>query len=379
MLRYILCFALLLLAAACSSVTETPGEQQAPAETGAGKDVAAGDGILVGKPATHENLSVFPLYLAESGEAEEDYITLREALASKQVAVREVGAQPAGQPAEGAPSRQQAAQQSNAGTVNAVEIENASKQSLYILAGQVIVGGKQDRVITKDTIVPPGEKIRVEVCCVEHGRWSPRHLSEGGPEAQSISMAFCNAPSALAGKSIKKLAQARGEKGQSEVWREVEKSAEKMDAQTSTGTYKEVVEKTEEKVDKYLAALNAAFGKDEKICGFVTCINGEVETCDLFASAKLLTKFSESLLRGYALDALNAGKAKDAKEATVDSVKSFINDMLAAQKNATTLVQDKHRKVKKLETERVIGFSNDALDAKDARRVLHLNAYSKKK
>jgi hypothetical protein len=173
------------------------------------------------------------------------------------------------------------------------------------------------------------------------------------------------------------LAQSKGQNAQGEVWKEVAKTAEKMDAETASQTYQEVLKKTSGSIEKYYEALKA-FEKDGVICGFVACVNGEVATCDLFASPKLLAKFRESLLRGYALDALNAGEAEGAKQAAAAIVKDFLKEMESASKNSEKLAEDKHRRVDKLESERVIGFENCAKDVPCA-RALHLNSYTKKK
>src|SRR5205085_1108529 len=37
--------------------------------------------------------------------------------------------------------------------------------------GEVIIGGRQDRIIGSNTIIPPNTTQNVPVFCVEHGRW----------------------------------------------------------------------------------------------------------------------------------------------------------------------------------------------------------------
>jgi len=55
----------------------------------------------------------------------------------------------------------------------AVQMVNHSKQPVFVMAGEVIRGGRQDRMITEDVIVPPQEHpLVVQVHCVEQGRWS---------------------------------------------------------------------------------------------------------------------------------------------------------------------------------------------------------------
>ncbi len=58
-------------------------------------------------------------------------------------------------------------------SVNQLVLVNRSKRPLLLLAGELVSGGKQDRIIAKDRIVAPGaEPLPLDVFCVEHGRWS---------------------------------------------------------------------------------------------------------------------------------------------------------------------------------------------------------------
>jgi hypothetical protein len=47
-------------------------------------------------------------------------------------------------------------------------------------AGEIIFGGRQDRMIIRDTILNPSEKDQyVPVMCVEEGRWSEKEKKFG--------------------------------------------------------------------------------------------------------------------------------------------------------------------------------------------------------
>src|SRR5208283_6126627 len=62
---------------------------------------------------------------------------------------------------------------SGGASVNQLVLINRSKRPLLLLAGELVSGGKQDRIIAKDRIVAPGsEPLPLDVFCVEHGRWS---------------------------------------------------------------------------------------------------------------------------------------------------------------------------------------------------------------
>ncbi len=90
-------------------------------------------------PVTYENISVFPVVSSYSQDTS-PFLTLEEGLSTGDVAVREQG---------------------------------SSKRPLLLLAGELVSGGKQDRVIGKDRIVPAGASpLPLDVFCVEHGRWT---------------------------------------------------------------------------------------------------------------------------------------------------------------------------------------------------------------
>ena len=56
--------------------------------------------------------------------------------------------------------------------VNQLVLVNNSKRPLLLLAGEIVTGGKQDRVIGKDRIVPAeSDPVDLSVFCVEPGRW----------------------------------------------------------------------------------------------------------------------------------------------------------------------------------------------------------------
>ena len=52
--------------------------------------------------------------------------------------------------------------------VNTLYIQNVSNDTIYIMAGEVVKGGKQDRVLAQDMILPPNsKKVDISVFCVE--------------------------------------------------------------------------------------------------------------------------------------------------------------------------------------------------------------------
>src|ERR1700681_4097949 len=118
-------------------------------------------------PITYENISIFPVVSSVSQDTSA-FVTLDEGLSSGDVVVREQGSDGM------ARSRGTQVPQYNAGaSVNQLVLINRGKRPVLLLAGELVSGGKQDRIIAKDRIIAPGaDPLPLDVFCVEHGRWS---------------------------------------------------------------------------------------------------------------------------------------------------------------------------------------------------------------
>ncbi len=128
---------------------------------------AAGYSLL--SPIRSGNLTVFPVVGSKSYDTGE-FLTLDEGLRSGDVVVTEAGQarglirRRSGEPIVIHPGR--------GAEVNQLVLVNNSKRPLLLLAGEIVTGGKQDRVIGKDRIVPAeSDPVDLSVFCVEPGRW----------------------------------------------------------------------------------------------------------------------------------------------------------------------------------------------------------------
>src|ERR1700760_751857 len=117
-------------------------------------------------PISHGDLTIFPVASARSHDTS-DFITLDEGIKSGEVVVTEVG-----NLHSGLQRRAPYVQRNGGAEVNGLVLVNSSKHPLLLLAGEVVTGGKQDRVVSKDRIVPAeSDPVDLSVFCVEHGRW----------------------------------------------------------------------------------------------------------------------------------------------------------------------------------------------------------------
>ena len=123
----------------------------------------------VAEPIRYENLTVFPV-LSKQLVNTASFVTLDDALAAGQVVVTENGSEAIRRSRDGYPV---ANPQQHGASVNQLVLINRGSKPLLLLGGELVSGGKQDRIISKDRIVQPGAApLPLDVFCVEEGRWS---------------------------------------------------------------------------------------------------------------------------------------------------------------------------------------------------------------
>ena len=153
---------------------------------------------------THKNLTIYPVV---SGEAHDTtgFLTLDEGLQSGKVEVVEAGR--LGRIWRG----DRRTRPAGGDEVNRLVLLNKSGKPLLLLAGEIVTGGKQDRMVARDRIVPADEEpVDLSVFCVEPGRWTEVSANFGSFKSQ---MALPN----VRAKSMK-------EKDQQLVWNSVGES-----------------------------------------------------------------------------------------------------------------------------------------------------------
>ena len=318
-----------------------------PVKTGGGRSGPAGHpvvpewGLLGG--VSYENLTVFPV-VSRAEASTSGFATLDEALTSGDVVVAESGSDIIRRTRDGRPIRYDSGPQ-----VNRLVLVNRGKRPLVLLAGEVVSGGKQDRVIAKDRIVPPGaDPLPLDVFCVEHGRWT-------GASAQFDSSKFMVHPSVR-----EKAAVAQK---QDEVWAAVRSgttstvvvegrgsagaagkaasapaalSRETVDlavAEARTESYAKVYHGSRigKSVDSFAAEVSRRFEKataglkGERVIGVVVAYGGEVAWSDAFASEQLFRVYWPKLLKSYVVEAL--ARPRTQERPTFEEARAFLEPL----------------------------------------------------
>lgn len=299
-------------------------------------------------PFTHENLAVY--VVRGSTNDARAYITLDEGLKTRTVAVREQGARAGQDRAE----------------VNTLEIENRSDKWLFLQAGDIVKGGKQDRTIMTDLLLPPRSGPQpIEAFCVERGRWT----------AGRDGLAFENNPGIVAGAALKRAIQS--EKSQPRVWQEVANAEGRAvkaaraagaslpadSALSSTGTYNAITQNRTLSGgrDAYVAALLPHLRQHKNAVGLAVAINGHVTSADVYASPALFRPLAEKLLDSYALEALLAGnRTQQVAAPGRQQVTAFLSVAAAAVPATETVGRAMQRSTR--ETDEAVMYEYGRLD-----------------
>lgn len=319
--------------------------------------LSLGDNNFVGEPFQVDNLTVFPIYAVKQPDVGE-FMTLDEALGSGKAEVRELGSEPVVAPRPQPRTNssivnavtdllrsnnfepreqpqvqvqmQEPIQSSGQAQVNTLVIQNNSGVTILVLAGTVVVGGKQDRQVGQDFVIGPRKTVPVDAFCVEHGRW------DASREGESTGGKFGSVPM-LANQKVRGAGQY--EKNQSKVWDQVAKvnAANKQDAQTgtlvATLSDKEVSRKRNDIADK-LEGYLSDLGKPGSVVGLAYAVDGKVRGARWFINADVYRKFKATLVNTMATEAITAqaeakgnGRRMVTTKVPASQVQEFISDL----------------------------------------------------
>jgi hypothetical protein len=297
MLRYAIALSLCLgILAGCSQ--STPVVSKAPAP-GPSTPIKVGD-FQLNNPIDAGNVTLIPISYNKpiSKQQEGNFITLGEAKKEGVVEIME---------REG-------------GEVSSLTVTNKGTRPILLLGGELLLGGKQDRIVARDVIVPPGKTVNVEVFCVEHDRWDG--------ETQHFEYKDSVVP--------EKVRQAAAYDGQEAVWGEVGKVNEQAvfarGGTIAAGLSSETVTKA---INSNLPKVLEGLKSQKDVVGVIYVLNGRIQSADLFGNPRIFEAAKESLVRGYLADG-----APDASKPT------FKIEMGTCRKFLEEILQDRDKRSK---------------------------------
>jgi hypothetical protein len=322
------------------------------AQAASGPDAAGGESLRVLAPIESGNLLLFPVVRTGGAQGnvpgETPFLTLDEGLRSGEVVVTEAGnVQGLVRPRGPGEVPRPGSWNSGGAQVNMLVLVNNAKKPLLLLAGEIVTGGKQDRVIAKDRIVPVNaDPINLSVFCIEPGRWAASSTNFG---------AAANAPAQgfMVQPSVRQKAMAA--KDQQQVWDSVHGAMNEMAAAAppragsaspsvivesgpmsgaggfGTTSYARAMQAApvQARVNEAAAPLTEANKqaleklRAEHAVGVIAAVRGEIVWADVFANTDLLSRYWTKLVRSYAAESLAGGRAQSAS--TIADAQRFLD------------------------------------------------------
>jgi hypothetical protein len=200
-----------------------------------------------------------------------------------------------------------------------------SNKSVYISGGEIISGGRQDRMIVRDTILHPSEKDQyVPVMCVEEGRWSDKEKKFG----------YGN----YANTDLRKILDSTH--NQVLIWREVDRQLQAGGFKNNSLAY---MSRYQDK--KYIAASDEYYRffrdklarTDSNVVGFVAISGDKVIGSDVYNSTDLFYNQADPLLHGYIDEAMTAGAPVTLKDPPVHR---YMDKLLKNEASQEVFVKD---------------------------------------
>ncbi len=269
-----------------------------------GITVAQTSAYKISTPITHKNLTVFLIH-GKNETTKTNIIALPEAMERKILRVYETS------------------------DVNELEVENISKTlDVFIQSGDIVKGGKQDRVLAVSIIIPARSgRVKIDAFCVESGRWQKR-------SNESVSE-FSSADGRVVSKDLKMAAN--GARSQQEVWNKVSEAQRKLSsnvgasvaaAESASSLQLSLEnEKVGANANEYIAKLSSAINGKSDVIGYAIAINGQINSADVYVSNDLFKKLWPRMIKAAAVEAVAESRAvRLADPVKSDAVKSFLAD-----------------------------------------------------
>ncbi|MCY3611124.1 MAG: hypothetical protein OXH51_06265 [Gemmatimonadetes bacterium] len=258
-------------------------------------------GLTLSDPMNHGGLTVFPLTSDRSSPL--SYLLLEDGLRKELVTIREV---------------------SEGGSVPELTVENRADKPVLIVDGEELVGAKQNRVANLTMLLAARKTTVIPVSCVEAGRWSYSKRDFGVTDR--VQNARGRAEKVA---SVRHSLRSRGSRhsDQGQVWASIAEEAERLDAPSSTEAMSAMFDRHREKLDDYVAGVEAGVEAGDDQVGAVFVVRGRRYGLDLFDRPGTFAAFLPKLVRSYAIDAV--GRERGGSRVSAADAGAFLDRIVA--------------------------------------------------
>ncbi len=235
----------------------------------------------------------------------------------------------------------------DSGAVNTLTVQNKSQDTVFLMAGDIVQGGKQDRVLAVDMVIPPRTITDIAVFCVEPNRWEyndPQNedtpdlaiVNDHQAEQNKKIFAFTGYYNVASNDLRKTMKQTNNQQA---VWNKVGDLTSINHAESSTGTYANLENSptyTKERSD-YLAFFTDKFQHRDDVVGMIVVSGGKILGTDIFTHPDLFKKQYDVLIHSYITEAISNGKKVVIDESTINR---YADKVIKKFENTNTKTSD---------------------------------------
>jgi len=197
--------------------------------------------------------------------------------------------------------------------VHWLSMYNNSDKNVLVSSGEVLAGGRQDRVVSRDTIVAAKSgRIDLPVMCVEEGRWS----------AKDKKFEYSRMANTHLRKTIDQ------SHNQVLIWKEINNQLERDKVKNKTLSYlsREKDKAFNFKQSDYWQYFERRFRSTDSTIVGIVCMSGDsILGSDIFAASNLFYGKLQPLLMGYIEEAMVFGNTPSVGNA---AVKKYLDQFL---------------------------------------------------
>jgi len=212
--------------------------------------------------------------------------------------------------------------------VRVLEMRNMGKEAVILHSGEILTGGKQDRILSQTMILPPDkQRYYVNVYCVEQGRWDRRAKPFGFFRTADMGLRRANDVS----------------KKQNKVWETIDNQFRLSGRKSETSAYKDILNdrrylSEDSQYVKFFTAKLAA--TDSNFAGFIAITGGQIIGTDLYSTKEMTMEAFNNSLRSYAATAIVVGDPPDIQK---EKVVNFMTPILSDNKTRNEFLKNRGR------------------------------------
>ena len=260
--------------------------------------------VLYDSAWSFKNLQLIPIrFKVSRGASDMGFITLSDAMLSKKAEIRELP-------------------EKIGSHKGAITITNKGNVPIVVQSGELLSGGKQDRVLSKTTIIPAKTKKEVlTTYCVEEGRWSRKSkpFKHGGTGDVELRKAIVM------------------RKSQATIWKEIERQYQVRENTSKTWSYLELSLDSSRWNPEYQQYFKKKLEESKGgFAGFLFITGNSILSVELFDNSNLTNVLFETMLASYVN---SIGQKPDPPMVNTDRQKTFLDNVLTSREAQQNLIK----------------------------------------